>query len=93
MADQVEQVTAAMQASTLNPEGSEELRPPVISYAAATAASVAPKSTLTTTKKVLHLVIDSGAIIKGTNLGVLAEVRFKHAKCFKCTDNGDLSTK
>lgn len=33
-------------------------------------------------KKVLHLVIDSGAIIKGTNLSALAEVRRVQAIAF-----------
>ncbi|KAJ0402874.1 hypothetical protein P43SY_000488 [Pythium insidiosum] len=47
-----------------------------LSFAAAVAAApttmAAPRSGAEK-KKVLHLVVDSGAIIKGTNLGVLAE--------------------
>ncbi|KAF4036366.1 Nin one binding (NOB1) Zn-ribbon like [Phytophthora infestans] len=73
MADQVEQATAAVEAATLSPKAAEQPSTPAFSYAAAAAAPAAPEPSKTTKKKVLHLVIDSGAIIKGTNLAVLAE--------------------
>ncbi|CAI5747072.1 unnamed protein product [Peronospora destructor] len=63
MADQVEQVTASlasMQSISAAVPSGKASNISVLSYAA-------------TNKKVLSLVIDSGAIIKGTNLAVLAE--------------------
>ena len=77
MADQVEQVTtslASMQSISTAVPCAAASDNSVHSYAAATSASEARKPALTTNKKVRNLVIDSGAIIKGTNLAVLAEV-------------------
>jgi hypothetical protein len=80
MADQVEQASEALAAAQLSPKAAPAVQDSgasTFSYAAAAAAPAAPVAPVpapTTTKKVLHLVIDSGAIIKGTNLGVLAEV-------------------
>ncbi|KAL4157633.1 hypothetical protein PRNP1_006650 [Phytophthora ramorum] len=79
MAHHVEQVSAALEAAMISPKASpavEAPTTPAFSYAAAAAAPAAPAvpaPVQTTNKKVLHLVIDSGAIIKGTNLAVLAE--------------------
>ncbi|EEY60575.1 RNA-binding protein NOB1 [Phytophthora infestans T30-4] len=73
MADQRVEATAAVEAATLSPKAAEQPSTPAFSYAAAAAAPAAPEPSKTTKKKVLHLVIDSGAIIKGTNLAVLAE--------------------
>ncbi|CEG47875.1 rna-binding protein nob1 [Plasmopara halstedii] len=73
MTDQVEQVTEAIQATTLGSQTPEQPSNPITCNEALTSAPAAPKSSPATTKKVLHLVIDSGAIIKGTNLVILAE--------------------
>ncbi|KAG6615505.1 RNA-binding protein NOB1 [Phytophthora cinnamomi] len=73
MADPVQQVSAALEAAQLSPKTVPSDDKPAFSYAAAAAAPAAPAPAPTTNKKVLHLVIDSGAIIKGTNLAVLAE--------------------
>ena len=79
MADQVEQVTASlasMQSISAAVSSTEASGISDVSYAAAASASEVLKPALTTNKKVLSLVIDSGAIIKGTNLATLAEVVF-----------------
>ncbi|RLN68261.1 hypothetical protein BBJ29_000844 [Phytophthora kernoviae] len=76
MADQVEQVAASLETMQLEPEVpqmEETPSTPAMSWAAAASAPEAPQEAPKSNKKVLHLVIDSGAIIKGTNLGVLAE--------------------
>ncbi|OWZ07429.1 RNA-binding protein NOB1 [Phytophthora megakarya] len=70
MEGQVEQVTSALEAAQLSPKTTYTH---AFTYAAAAAAPVTPAPVLKTNKKVLHLVIDSGAIIKDTNLAVLAE--------------------
>ncbi|KAI9914194.1 hypothetical protein PsorP6_005907 [Peronosclerospora sorghi] len=75
MVDQVEQVAAALETTELNRvafEASEE--DPRITDSVATNYAAPPTSSGPNTgKKVLHLVVDSGAIIKGTNLALLAE--------------------
>ncbi|RQM13911.1 hypothetical protein DD237_006023 [Peronospora effusa] len=76
MADQVEQVTASLASMQSNPAAvpsTEASDNSALSYASDSSASEVLKPALTTNKKVLSLVIDSGAIIKGTNLAVLAE--------------------
>ncbi|TDH70408.1 hypothetical protein CCR75_000378 [Bremia lactucae] len=74
MTNQVELVTAAVQSTTLNSSTITEKTSTLASTNASSTADPMPQLlTPEKAKKVLHLVIDSGAIIKGTNLAGLAE--------------------
>lgn len=52
---------------------------PMEEQAAAAVAAVTIAEAPASNKKVQHLVVDSGAIIKGTNLAALAEVRLQYS--------------
>ncbi|CAH0481987.1 unnamed protein product [Peronospora belbahrii] len=77
MTDQVEQVTTSLETAQLIPTAANSFVKDIHTSTDCSQVTgrlpTVSSSTLIAEKKVLHLVIDSGAIIKGTNLAVLAE--------------------